>query len=337
MPGKRIKTLLRRALGVTAPLVWRNRPRPSLTILTYHRVLPARHPARLCEQPGMYVSPETLAMHLQVLRQYFTLIDLGEWLDRRTAGDSLPERACCITFDDGWRDNFEYGLPVLVAARVPATIFLVSDFIGSAYRFWPNRLAGLLSRLGARDMPLLPGELSALLASAGFVPAGMADIGQIDRVISACKGRSDADMIGLLDAAEARVPGGTDAGGRDLLDAAEILAMRDSGLVRFGSHSRRHTRLLPGLTDLQLDDELRGSRSRLEQMTGCPADIFCYPNGDCSPAALELVRGVYRAAVTTAPGWNQPHGDLHLLRRLSVHDDISADRASFLARVAGLR
>jgi peptidoglycan/xylan/chitin deacetylase (PgdA/CDA1 family) len=337
VPDKRIKTLLRRALGLAAPLVWRTRPHPSLTILTYHRVLPAGHPARLCEQPGMYVSPDTLAMHLQVLRQHFTLIDLGEWLDRRTAGDALPERACCITFDDGWRDNFEYGLPVLVAARVPATVFLVSDLIGSAYRFWPNRLASLLGRLGVRDMPLMSGNFSALLARAGFVPTGSADVEQIDRVITACKGLSDADMIGLLDAAEVRVPGMTDAGGRDLLDAAEIAAMCDSGLVRFGSHSRRHTRLLPGLTIAQLEDELRGSRNRLEQMTGRPADIFCYPNGDCSPAALELVRGVYRAAVTTAPGWNQPDSDLHLLQRLSVHEDISADSASFLARVAGLR
>ena len=102
--------------------------------------------------------------------------------------------------------------------------------------------------------------------------------------------------------------------------------MRDSGLVQFGSHSRRHTRLLPELTAVQLDDELRGSRSRLEQMIGRPVDIFCYPNGDCSPAALALARTVYRAAVTTVPGWNQPHSDLHLLRRLSVHEDITADR-----------
>jgi peptidoglycan/xylan/chitin deacetylase (PgdA/CDA1 family) len=336
MPGKRIKTLLRRALGVTAPLVWRNRPRPSLTILTYHRVLPAGHPSRHCEQPGMYVSPETLAMHLQVLRQYFTLIDLGEWLDRCTAGDGLPERACCITFDDGWRDNFEYGLPVLVAARVPATVFLVSDFIGSTYRFWPNRLAGLLGRLGARDMPLLPDELRELLARAGVVPTGTADIVQIDRAINACKGLSDAALIGLLDAAEARLPDAAEAGRRDLLDEAEILAMRDSGLVQFGSHSRRHTRLLPSLTPAQLEDELRGSRSRLEKMIGRPVDIFCYPNGDVSPAALAMVRTVYRAAVTTALGWNQPRSDPHVLRRLSVHEDISADRASFLARVAGL-
>ena len=54
-------------------------------------------------------------------------------------------------------------------------------------------------------------------------------------------------------------------------------------------------------------------------------------------AALALARTVYRAAVTTVPGWNQPQSDLHLLKRLSVHEDIAADKASFMARVAGLR
>lgn len=337
MPATRIKKLLRRTLGLATPVVWRTRPRPSLTILTYHRILPGDHPARLTEQPGMYVSPETLAMHLQVLKQHFTVIDLGNWLDLREAGDVLPDRACCITFDDGWRDNYTYGLPVLVAAGVPATVFLVTDFIGSSYRFWPNRLAQLLGRLGTRDMDLLPGELSALLAGLGFVPAGSPDIAQIDRVINACKRLSDAAMVSLLDAAEALVPVAAEAATRDLLDETEILAMRDSGLLRFGSHSRRHTRLLPELAAVQLEDELRASRDRLVQMIARPADIFCYPNGDCSPAALALARTVYRAAVTTVPGWNQPQSDLHLLKRLSVHEDIAADKASFMARVAGLR
>ncbi len=337
MPGTRIKQLLRRALGLAAPVVWRTRPRPSLTILTYHRILPADHPARATEQPGMYVSPDALAMQLRVLKQHFTLIGLGDWLGLRASGAELPDRACCITFDDGWRDNYDYGLPVLVAAGVPATVFLVTDFIGSSYRFWPNRLAQLLGRLVVSDMRVLPAELCGLLVRAGFVPTGAPDIAQIDRVIAACKSLSDAAMISLLDAAESLVPVVAGGGSRDLLDETEILAMRDSGLVQFGSHSRRHTRLLPGLTPVQLEDELRGSRSRLEQMVGQPADIFCYPNGDCSPAALALVRTVYRAAVTTVPGWNGPQSDLHLLRRMSVHEDIAADKASFLARVAGLR
>ena len=113
-------------------------------------------PLKRLEQPGMYVSPDTLAMHLRVLKRHFEIVDLGDWLRRQRDGSALPDRACCITFDDGWRDNFQHGFPVLRAARVPATIFLVADFIGTRYRFWPNRLATLLGTLDRARLPRLP-------------------------------------------------------------------------------------------------------------------------------------------------------------------------------------
>src|SRR5262245_47823275 len=119
-----IKGTLRRTVGAVAPLSWRVRRNPALLVLTYHRVLPASHPDRAVEQPGMYVAPETLAMHLRVLKRNFELIHLSEWLQRASSGRQLPKRACCISFDDGWRDNFEFGYPVLRDANVPATIFL---------------------------------------------------------------------------------------------------------------------------------------------------------------------------------------------------------------------
>jgi peptidoglycan/xylan/chitin deacetylase (PgdA/CDA1 family) len=334
---RQVKNVLRRTLGMAMPLVLWRRPSPSLTILTYHRVLPPGHPARRTEQAGMYVSPDTLAMHLRVLKQYFSLVDLGAWLSLRAAGGALPDRACCITFDDGWRDNYLYGMPVIAAARVPVTVFLVSDFIGTRYRFWPNRLAALLAGLDAAGSAVLPPGLSALLQEAGVVTGRTPDAMQIDRVIGACKGCSDETMIRLLDAAEAASAAVAADVDRDLLDGDEIRAMQDSGLVQFGSHSRRHTRLLPTLSAQQLADELQASRVSLERQTGRPVDVFCYPNGDWSDAALALVRQTYRAAVTTVSGWNTPDSDLHLLRRLSVHEDISADRHSFLARVSALR
>lgn len=334
-----IKQALRRTLGYTAPLAVRLRPRPSLLILTYHRVLPAAHPARQTEQPGMYVSPDTLALHLRVLRKHFEIIDLGVWLKRVREGAALPARACCITFDDGWQDNYTHGFPVLEAAQVPATIFLVADFIGSRYRFWPNRLAQLLGSLRADNLVDLPDELRAVLGAAGFVaevPGGTVSVGRIDAVISAAKSLPDDALLKLLDTAEARLGVAVDDQRRDLLNINEIMAMRDSGLVQFGSHSRRHMRLLASVSPAVLDEELLQSRAIIEGMVERPVELFCYPNGDWSPPALAVVRRAYQAAVTTVPGWNQPQCDPHLMRRMSVHEDVGADEASFMARVAGL-
>jgi peptidoglycan/xylan/chitin deacetylase (PgdA/CDA1 family) len=135
-------------------MAWRTGTR-RLLVLMYHRVLPAEHPDRNSEQPGMYVSPATLAMHLEIVKQYFTLIHLDEWLERVSAGRAVPSLACAITFDDGWRDNYEYAFPVLRHAGAPATIYLVTDMVGEGYSFWPNTLARYLGA-GAADLGAYP-------------------------------------------------------------------------------------------------------------------------------------------------------------------------------------
>ena len=340
-----IKASLRKAIGTAAPLMWRLKKAPALMIVTYHRVLPDSHPERAFEQPGMYVSPETLAMNLEVLKRHFELMHLSEWLDRSRRGAELPRATCCVTFDDGWRDNFEFGFPVLERAGVPATIFLVSDFIGRSYDFWPNRLARAIRSMepgprAKQSRAAVPQKLVPILRAAGLDPVSepaAATIPQIDAAIVGCKAMPDAELMQLLEkwATDAGIPGGFVAAGRSLLDESELRAMSAKGLVNYGSHSRRHTRLIPSLDTASLEDEVRGSRTALERVVGNPVDIFCYPNGDYSPSALNAVRSVYAAAVTTEKGWNDAAMDRHLLRRMSIHDDIARNPSDFLARVSG--
>jgi peptidoglycan/xylan/chitin deacetylase (PgdA/CDA1 family) len=328
---------VRRLAGTLAPATWRLRRGNSLLILTYHRVLPETHAARAVEQPGMYVAPETLAMNLDLLKRHFDLLHLADWLRLRDSGQPLPRRACCITFDDGWLDNHQHAFPVLRAARAPATIFLVAGLIGTSYEFWPNRLARLLLDAGPSGVARSP-RLAQLLAGAGVGAAtpGPTDARVADRAIEHCKGISDAAMNELLDEAESHLPRRPDADRRSLLDENEIRAMRDSGLVDFGSHSVRHTRLIEGLDASALHEEVAQSRAMLESLLGRPVELFCYPNGDVSAAALRAVREHYRAAVTTRRGWNSQSADRHLLRRMTVHEGVAREPRSFLARVAGL-
>ncbi|MES1263376.1 MAG: polysaccharide deacetylase family protein, partial [Peristeroidobacter soli] len=215
----------------------------------YHRVLPANHPDRATEQPGMYVTPETLAMHLGVLREHFTFVHLDEWLDAKAAGRELPRHACAITFDDGWRDNYDHAFPMLRQAQVPATIYLVSDLVGTSYSFWPNTLARLLA--GGEEAVMV--RARALLGELPATQGGL-DMAQIDAIIGRCKSRSDAEMHSLV-AEIASVAPTAAPGVRDLMSWEEIDEMQRSGLVRFGSHTRRHTRLSKLPAGAQMDDE----------------------------------------------------------------------------------
>lgn len=322
----------------TAPLTWKWRKAGSLVVLMYHRVLPADSPAREGEQPGMYVSPETLDLHLRELKRHFELVHLDEWLRRAKEDSTLPRLACAITFDDGWRDNVDHALPILVKHQTPATIFLVSDYIGTSYRFWPNRLMGLLRKSfvdpGSVDFPQsLRGIVQPVLEHARQRNA--LTVEDTDRIVQAVKEYDEEEVRGWVETAE-RGCGGLSEGG-EILDGEQIAQMAATGLIRYGSHTATHFRLGGRISPDTLEREIVGSRQTLRQLTGQAIDLFCYPNGETSEPALELARRHYLGAVTTCTGWHDASRDPHLIRRVGVHEDVSNARAPFLERLSGWR
>ena len=322
-------------MAPVAPLLWRARGEQRLLVLMYHRVLPPAHPDRAREQPGMYVSPDTLAMHLKLLKRHFEIVHLEDWAKSVASGQGVPRLACAVTFDDGWRDNFEYAFPILQAERVPATIYLLPDLVGTQYRFWPNELARLLG--DARNEAARHGWPEWLQQEIARVASGQAvtlplPMSEIDSVIERCKTlHTDSAMLELLRDVGTKSNAPED---RDLMNWDEVRQMAASGWVRFGSHTRRHTRLDVRAASEVLRDEICQSQVSLERELHTPISSFCYPNGDHCPAAVELVRSAYATAVTTRRGWNSPSSDRWLLNRVGVHEDISSTAPAFLARLS---
>jgi peptidoglycan/xylan/chitin deacetylase (PgdA/CDA1 family) len=332
-----LKRLSEIVLAPLAPLVWRRRTGPQLLVLMYHRVLPPEHPDRATEQPGMYVSPATLGMHLAILKRHFPLVHLDDWVNSARAGKPVPPQACALTFDDGWRDNFEYAFPILYAHEAPATIYLLSDLVGSHYRFWPNALATLLSdgsggEAFSRWPEALKREVIAVIGSRSS-PLPLL-VGEIDAVITRCKfAYSDPELRAMLEKANGEAGARQDTALRDLMNWDEIRQMAASGLIRFGSHTRTHMRLGTRVSRDTLRDEICESRSIIEHALGADVSSFCYPNGEFCSEAVDIVRNAYTTAVTTNHGWNGTQLDPHMIRRVGVHEDIGCRPESFLTRL----
>ena len=76
---------------------------------------------RIGEPPGfdpwnLVVSPEHFAGHLRVLRASFDVLSLQDLGACHESG-RVPERAVCVTFDDGYYDNLAVARPLLEEAR----------------------------------------------------------------------------------------------------------------------------------------------------------------------------------------------------------------------------
>jgi peptidoglycan/xylan/chitin deacetylase (PgdA/CDA1 family) len=110
-----------------------------------------------------------------------------------------------------------------------------------------------------------------------------------------------------------------EVGRSDRLSWDEIKAMRDSGIITFGSHT-----LGPQpLTDIKSEDGLRrqifDSKKILEERFSCPVNMFSYPAGRFNAAIRQLVMEAgYRLAVATSPGKRFANDDVFALKRLRI-------------------
>jgi len=337
-----IKSLLKRQAQIIAANTGKHRwpwPESQLVILMYHRILPESDTRYQDEQPGMVVNPETFEMHLSVLKEHFEPVHLSEWLSSRQSGKPLPKRACAITFDDGWQDNYQYAFKCLTKEQVPATIFLVSDFVDTPNTFWPERLARVVRRISStQNIQIWNKEefqwLRQLGCNYGFDNRPLTRL-HIDDMITKAKSLSDSALYKYINAMENSLPDENDSSYSDILTWVQINEMHNSGLVEFGSHTCNHIRMSDEIDEVLMEQEIARSKLAIESGINAKTGVFCYPNGTITTKADKIVRKYYSAAVTTVPGWNNPKTDQYLLHRIGIHQDISYDKTSFLARLSG--
>ena len=100
-----------------------------MLVLNYHRVGTPHPKARY---RGMYVTPRLLAWQIGLLKfrgyRFETLT--------KAVKSGCQKNVCVLTFDDGYLDNYELGLPVLQSLQVPATVFVVTGSVGKSEVIW---------------------------------------------------------------------------------------------------------------------------------------------------------------------------------------------------------
>jgi peptidoglycan/xylan/chitin deacetylase (PgdA/CDA1 family) len=331
------KSVLAKILGSSGILekTIRNRSGKGYVILMYHRILPSDQ-AKPRVQPGMYVDPETFEMHIRYLKQYFQMVSLSEKFSIiQTAKNSHSIRPSCIlTFDDGWRDFYEFAYPVLKRNQVPATVFLPTGYVGTSDWFWTDRLAGLLTNAIPPASPEKPGNplLEGIAGIRGVYEE------RLEAAIHLMKNRNDQEIEDVIAALKERVGIVATPNQRVFLNWEEVREMRGSGLVSFGSHTHNH-RILVHLKEEEVREELVLSKKiLLREGVVDPSFIpFCYPNGNSNQRIVCMVQEAgYHAAVSTGNGWNDGDASPFELKRVAIHQDMTASREMFGCRVVDI-
>lgn len=105
----------------------------SVPILMYHSIK---------ENPGdqLSVSPQNFEKQMNFLhKNKYKVISFRELVNYLRSDQTLSPKTVVITLDDGYEDNYLYAFPVLKNNNLPATIFLISDYVErDNYLTWPQ-------------------------------------------------------------------------------------------------------------------------------------------------------------------------------------------------------
>jgi peptidoglycan/xylan/chitin deacetylase (PgdA/CDA1 family) len=296
-----------------------------LLILSYHRVV--EDFASESEQaiPGLLITARTLERHILLLRrQGYELLSLEQALEVN-AGLRRPRRdAAVLTFDDGYRDVYELGYPVLRRLGVPATVYLPTGYIGTGRRLPHDRLFTLLNLRRQRA----PGPNRLVNRMAGEDWASYHALPPATAVDLILNRFSQGEVLTHLAQLEAELGVDSQVGPGALLDWEQCRTMQAGG-ISFGAHTVRHMALHLEPANVA-ETELRQSREEVERHLGGPCRDFAYPNGYYSSALLRSLAVLgFRSAVTTEDSLNRLGGDPLTLRRKTLWENHSLGPSGF--------
>jgi len=120
--------------------------------LTIASVWPRRHRPRIIYHHSVHpnlegsLSPDNFRRQIEWLRSNgYEFLNFSDLVRRALSGE-IPNKAVSITFDDGYLDNYNHALPILIEEGVTATFFVASGLmqrrdggVRIGEKLYPNR------------------------------------------------------------------------------------------------------------------------------------------------------------------------------------------------------
>jgi len=257
-------------------------------IVGFHRVVDDVRAEAV--MPGLFVSRRTFEAEVDWLARHFEVTTLEHTAAAIAAGERSARPPAAITFDDGYRDNYEVAFPILMRKGLPAAFFLITDLVDQARSPLHDRVYH---------------GLHGLLAAAGE-PQSATCAYVVTRVL--LHAATPAALDRLCDDLEGAAPAGP-------MTWEMARQMRQAGM-EIGSHGATH-RLLSRASPATARQELERSKAALERELEEPTRLFSYPDGDFDPDVVAAVSAAgYDFAVTTCHYRDAAHPQLTLPRTM---------------------
>ncbi len=257
-------------------------------ILMYHRVLPEE---KMKEDMniGLAVSSSTFEKQIKTLKSKYKICDMNEFITN--LNEEKNEFAVTITFDDGYKDNLFYALPILEKYNVPALIYISTNFLEEKVNLWWLELMETIQNNSKISFVYktkkfnlnLGKEKQKILAYISlrkiFLNLRIDEQIELLEIITKTKERKNYSEI--------------------CLNNKEVKILDNHKLITIGSHGHNHLNFKI-LSNQEIKFEVKKSLEVLEGLLNHKIEHFCYPFGGKNQASVREYNIIQELNFTSA-------------------------------------
>lgn len=277
--------------------------------MIYHRVLADTDPLLPDE-----MTASTFDWQMRLLHHNFNVLPLSEAIEKLKTG-TLPARAACVTFDDGYADNADIALPILQRWSIPTTFFVSTGFLNGGI-MWNDKVTESVRQAKGETL-----DLSAIDLGKYAINNWSERRSALHNIIAAIKYRPIEQRSTLTDTitelAAATLPTNL------MMSDALVGSLHQAGM-EIGAHTVNHP-ILAEMDDDTAYQEITNGKNTLEKLIDSPVTLFAYPNGkpqqDYRAQHVAMLEKLgFQAAVSTAMGVATTTTDTYQLPRFTPWD-----------------
>lgn len=295
------------------------------SVFTLHRVEPHQY-SRFDPNAHLSITPDFLDKAIvELKRKNFKALALDD-LPAHLNQTHCDQPAMVFTLDDGYRNNFEYALPVFKKHNIPFTVFACSGFVNRQHTIWWETITELAIKINHLKYDLGNGPRSIganNLAEKYNLFCWLAhDIMSVDQ----------SEVINRLDElARENGVNPTDITDRLIMDESELKQLSQEPLAQIGAHTISHANLAL-LSDDELTYELDQSRRDVETMTSIRPTNIAFPYGKLENAnqrEFDAAKDLgFDLAVSTEPDVlrSAAKNNLYSINRISLNGYYQSNR-----------
>jgi peptidoglycan/xylan/chitin deacetylase (PgdA/CDA1 family) len=261
------------------------------------------------------------------LKNNYNIIDLETAFKNKINKVKGKRKQICLTFDDGYLNNFEIALPILEKHKVPATFYLISrELIEDDYMMWTD-LVDFVSNCEIKKDIKHNDAIFKWNGSQYFCPTFNLDLSNYFKTL----GHEKNELIDFLkkefldiESIKQELPYHW-----RFINKSEILKYANSQYIQLGSHTENHHNL--SNIDISLtQSELVDSKLLFENMLKKPMLSIAYPDGSYNEKVKdEAEKAGYKYQLAVNYQCKDDKADNRILNRLSISNSTTFESNIF--------